>query len=658
MRRLAPHVPVLLPGLASVGLMLTWAAHDGGYDSDTWYWGALVSLALLAAVVVGLGDLRPRMSRPSTFALALFVLYVAWSYLSISWAASPGDALQGSNRALLYLLVFALLTALPWNPNAALFALMAFAVGVGLIGLVLMFRIAFGHDASGLFMGGRLAAPSGYFNSTAALFTADAFVAIALATRRQLPALLRGFLLALASVGLDLAVLAQSRGWLFTLPLVAIVTLVLLKDRLRVAAAGVIVAAATLAPLRGLLHLYQSSQASGTAAASAARPALVSCAVALVAGTLIAWSETRLRPTPLSMARRRVIGTAAAVIAVAAVGLAGVVATHGHPFRFISRQWQGFSHPQTTSTGSHFTDVGSGRYDFWRVSLDALLAHPVGGLGQDNFADYYITHRRTSEEPEWTHSLELRLLAHTGSVGFALFAAFMVAAVAAALRGRRDRNALTQAVAGVALIPLVVWLIHGSVDWFWEMPALSGSALGFLGMAGALGRPGEGELAVRRATRKVPRAFVGATGAVALVAAVIVLGFPYASVREISVASDIRQTDAAQALHDLSIAADLNPLSSDPGRVGGTIALQSGRYADAESRFGQAISREPGGWYAWLGQGLAASALGDRTRAHRDYQVAASIDSQESAVAQALRRVYSAHPLTPAQALQMLALAE
>ena len=65
--------------------------------------------------------------------------------------------------------------------------------------------------------------------------------------------------------------------------------------------------------------------------------------------------------------------------------------------------------------------------------LDAFLAHPIGGLGQDNFADYYVSRRRTDEEPAWTHSLELRLLAHTGLVGFLLFAAFLVAAIAAAM---------------------------------------------------------------------------------------------------------------------------------------------------------------------------------------------------------------------------------
>ncbi len=141
-----------------------------------------------------------------------------------------------------------------------------------------------------------------------------------------------------------------------------------------------------------------------------------------------------------------------------------------------------------SSTGSHFADVGSGRYDFWRVSLDAFLAHPLGGLGQDNFADYYVVRGRTGEEPSWTHSLEMRLLAHTGARRLRCSSpASSPRRCALALRARRRA---TRPARGrwsrSALLPLVVWLIHGSVDWFWEMPALSGPALGFLGMAGSI----------------------------------------------------------------------------------------------------------------------------------------------------------------------------
>lgn len=143
-----------------------------------------------------------------------------------------------------------------------------------------------------------------------------------------------------------------------------------------------------------------------------------------------------------------------------------------------------------------------------------------------------------------------------------------------------------------------------------------------------------------------------------MVIAAVALGLPYLSVREVSLASDLRASNPARALSDLSTAAKLNPLSADPGRLGGTIALQTGRYLDAEQRFAQATSREPGGWYAWLGRGLAASALGDASAARRDFQIAASINRVQPVVREALARVGSAHPLSPGAALGSLVLVQ
>ena len=181
--RRVTHHAAWLPGLLAVALMLVWAVHDGGYDADTWYWGALVMLTLLTTIVIARGPRAIRVSRAAALALVAFALYVAWSYLSISWAASPGDALTGSNRALLYLLVFATMLALPWTVRGALTALLAFALGVGVIAVVLLVRLASGDHVDALVIAGRLSAPTGYFNSTAALFTIEALIAIALAAR-------------------------------------------------------------------------------------------------------------------------------------------------------------------------------------------------------------------------------------------------------------------------------------------------------------------------------------------------------------------------------------------------------------------------------------------------------------------------------------------
>jgi hypothetical protein len=657
LRRLSGNRSALIPALAGLALMLLWAADNGGYDAGTWYWGALALLAVLAITLIALGAARPRFSRASLVALCAFAAFLLWSYLSMTWAEAPGWALEGSNRTLLYFLVFALFLVLPWTPEAALATLLVFVLGVGTIALVLLLRFASSDHVQRLAIDGRLAAPTGYFNSTVALFMMNALLATVLSTRRELPGLLRGALTAIACASLQLCVMGQSRGWLFTLALVVVIAIVLVGDRLRVAAAAVLPIAGTLAATHTLLHAFPGTTSSSLAdaAASAGHASLRICLAVLVLGTLIAWVDKLGVLPSLSRTARRAVGVLVTALVLVSVSAGAIAATHGDPVGFVKRQWNGFSHQAAAGySGSHFAAVGSGRYDFWRVSLDALAAHPIGGLGQDNFSDYYVSRRRTDEEPRWTHSLEMRLLAHTGLVGFGLFAAFLIAALAAATPALRRGTGLTRIVAGAGLLPLVVWLVHGSVDWFWEVPALSGPALGFLGMAAALGMVQPGSTARGPSRRRVPRAVPVLAGAIAFIVAVVVLVFPFLSVREIAAASDLRQSNPTAALHRLSTAADLNPLSPDPGRLGGTIALQSDQFTVAERRFHQAISSEPGGWFAWLGDGLAASALGDSARAYSDFRKARSINSREPVIQQALADVYTKHPLTVARAFGML----
>jgi len=651
--------------------MLVWAVHDGGFDDDTWYWGALLTLSLLA-LVVGSGLGVWGRSRAMSAAVALFALYVAWSYLSIAWASAPGVALDGSNRALLYLIVFALAVLLPWTVEGVLAALLAFAIGVGVIGVVLLVRLASGDHVAALLAAGRMNAPTGYYNATAALFWMDALVCVGLAARRELPGLLRGLLVAFAGSSLQMAILGQSRGWLFTLPIVLVLGALVARDRLRVAVMAVIPVVVALIPVHRLLRIYDNaySVSLNTIAGRAGQTALVLFGIAFVLGTLLAWAD-QVRRRGLSPRARRWAG-GVVLAAVIAGGCAGaVVVSHGSPFSFVARQWRGFSHPQQTDTVSHFADVGSGRYDFWRVALDAFAAHPVGGLGQDNFADYYLPRRRTSEEPEWAHSLELRLLAHTGIVGFGLFAAFLVTGVVVVVRVRRRGPPLASAVAAIALMPLIVWVVYGSVDWFWELPALAAPALGFLGMAMALEPVTVGAVDAVDAAGAEPdgapsrprgrsrglgrsRLLTGGLLAAALIAAVVVLAFPYLSVRETSIADDVQSQNPQGALRHFADAAKLNPLNPIPGRLAGALALTLGENRIAAQRFAQSIAREPGGWFAWLGRGLAASALGDRAQARRDFERAYAINSRQPAIREALRLVDTAHPLTSGKAFSLL----
>lgn len=736
-RRLLSERWTLFAGLIPVALMIMWAWHNGGYDADTWYWGALVALAILTAVLTLQPRARARLSRASMIALVALAAYLAWSYLSMTWAQVPGWALDGSNRTLLYLVLFALFLVLPWTAETAISALVVYALGIGVIALLTMLRLASARHLGGLVIDGRLAGTTGYFNSTSALFMSEALLGTFLASRRELPGLLRGLLLAFAAVSLQLCVMGQSRGWLFTLPAVLILYAVVVPGRLRVVIAAILPALAALLPVHKLLGVFEGHTGASleAAARSAGRISLLLSAGVFVIWTLVAWAE-QLRKVP--QPSRRVVRGVGAVAAVVVVGLgvAGVfAATHGDPVSFVKRQWHGFVHIQyAPSSSSHFFSVGSGRYDFWRVSLDAVKAHPIGGLGQDNFADYYITRRHTGEEPRWTHSLEFRLLAHTGIVGFVLFVVFLIAALVGAAGAIRRGNRLVAVAAAGALIPLIPWLVHGSVDWFWEIPALSGPTFAFLGMAAGLGRrrveeavpgtapapasaeastsdaapaadaapapatptahaapapapdaapaPGaapapdaapEPETPTERGApapeippaaapgpRRLPvtvRIAGGLLGVVALVAATVALGFPYLSVRYTSLAADVRAKNPAVALSDLSKAADLDPWSPEPTRLAGIIALGGGRPQLAEQWFTKTINREPKGWFAWFGKGLAASALGDSVQAARDFRIATSINTQQPVVADALSRVNTDHPMTPAEAFRSLAAA-
>lgn len=690
--RLRSEGVVLVPALLAVGLFVYWGAHGGGYEPTTWEPSALLVLGLLVASAAGLGLDRLRASRPQAIALGLLAAYVAFSYLSIAWAPSPGDALDGSNRALLFLMLFALFALLPWRGWTALVTLSAFALGIGTIAVVTLARLGSAGQIPALFNGARLDAPVGYVNGSAALLLMAATVSIALAARRELPVLLRGLLLSLAAAALQLSVLCESRGWLFALPVVLVLSLLLIpgRDRLRFALWGLIPFAGSALALPALLDVFTQADAAPTAAATlralvrtsdhAANVALLVCTGVLAAGLGLAALDRRTSVPPGVARGANRIGAGIAILAVLGAIVAGFALTDGRPDQKVADYWNRSNGYQATTPGrSRFAAVGSNRPDFWRVSLKAFADRPLVGLGQDNWGAYYLRERRSAEQPRWTHSFELRLLAHTGLVGFLLFAGFLAAALTAALAGRRRAGREAAAVAAIALLPLVVWLVHGSVDWFWEIPALSGPALAFLALGGAAMRqvepagapsrelpadaggggrrpaPAGAPTPPARASQARARR-IGPTialGALALLAA-LALALPYLAEREVAAAAGGWSSDPARAFERLDRAADLDPLSSRPELVAGVIALQLGRPRVAGQRFAQALGRDAGDWFAYFGSGLAASARGDAARARRYYERALALDPGEPLVREALGRVGGRNPLTAREAFGSL----
>jgi O-antigen ligase len=665
--------------IATLATLILWAADNGGYDTVVWLPSALVLTAVSAWTRLVLGRALPA-SRPARVALALLALYTAWSFLSITWASDKGAALLGSDRTLLYLTLFYLVTQLSWNWRRLQLGLLIYLGGVGIVTAITLARLSFGHGA-GLLQDGALASPLGYHNATAALGTIGAGIAIILLGGRHLRPWARITCAAVATVCLEMSLLAASRGWLYTLPVIVVVLVALAPQRGRRIAWAAIPVAATVATLPWILHAYHvaaistSSVAGERAAAAATAPAARAALVFAVLAALVTFLVDRLDAAFAISARGlRLVRLGAGMVGMSALGAAVVGLIVLLANGSLSRGWHQFTTDAPVSAGvSRFTQLGSGRYDFWRVALDNFLSHPLGGLGQDNFAQVYTAARHTGEQPTWVHSLELRLLVHTGAIGFALFAAFVLIAVRAVVSRRRATAVPGQLLLAAALVPLTVWVIHGSVDWFWEMPALSGPAFVFLAAAVALapdrlapvsfrlavmnraaavGRDrwqrldGAARPRVQRVRAVLPLRVLGLVGPlVVLGAAVIALGPAYLGERDIASARTVSATKPAAALADLRHAASMEPFSYEPALMSTAIQLAADRPAAALTQARVGLQRDSGSWLLWLERGLAAGSDG-----RADLEQARKLDPREPVIATAIRRAGTAHPLTIVEA--------
>ena len=662
-------LPALLLASPVLVLCAWWSLDDGGYGATRWMIGALVMAILLAMGAWAIGSRLAAPSRATSIAAGALAAFTLWSFASILWADAPGAALEGSQRTLLYLLTFVLFALLPWTPRALLAGVGAFVAVVTGVALITLLRVGGGQDPSQLLIEARLAEPLGYQNATAALWTMAALPALGLAVRRESTWALRGASLAAAGLLIGLAVMSQSRGWLVALPILALVALATHPERWRWLAGAICVGAVVLAWSGALLEPYAvggGARPAGTATelraalkdAAAALWAIV--AVLLALGAALGLAERRQRaPLPAPWLRRASRPAGAGLAAIIAIGgvVAVLAATDGRPTARLDSAWTSFSDIESTAGGegaSRFTALGSTRYDFWRVAVDAWRAHPAAGLGQDNFAQAYLVGRRSElEEPRWTHSLWLRLVTHTGLVGALLFVAFLAAALWAAnpWRSPAPDPSRRRAAAALALLPAAVWLVHGSVDWLWEFPALSVPALALLGAAGAAQRDRAGAAEpVRDRSRLVA---AGAAAGALLTFAVIVPS--YIAARDVTWAATHWGADRAAAYARLDRARALNPLGQRASLTEGVIAVRAGEPGRARRALTRAARREPRDWFARFELGLLASARGDERDATRQLTVARARNPRDPLVAMALARARGPNPVSFAEADRVFA---
>ncbi len=375
--------------------------------------------SLLAAVVwLGIAivsSLRP-LPRPSAATWLLLGL-TGWTLLSALWG-QPGAALRTAPLVALYAGV---LLVAEWSGGLRqLDALRVAVVLVALAGLVA--RAADVAPTGGGPHSERLAWPVTYANGLGLLAVYGVLLCAGLP--RAAPAA--------AAVCGAAAYLTFSRSALLVGAGAA-----LLLVALRPAAARGIAGAAL-----GVAAVAALDATGGTAG-----PTLVP-AVALAAAT------AHLLPIPsnnvLFGAARKVLVVGALLVAVAGAAFAQPLAAR-------------FAAPAPDERNAHrLLDVsGHGRTRLWRIAWDEGSSHPVLGGGAGTWARE-ATARIGLDAPANAHSLYLETFAELGLVGLALLLAAL---------------ALARAREPAALALLAAFVVHASVDWDWQLPAVTIPAL-------------------------------------------------------------------------------------------------------------------------------------------------------------------------------------
>ena len=637
--------------LALLAIAVYWTVEQGGLAPTTWPPGALFLLALAIVAAAARGWRFEPAPRTAVVSIVCLVGFAAWNYASIAWAAVPGDAWTGANETLLYAVAFLLAVQTLWRGGSVLLTLGLYGAAVAIVGLVELVSTVYASNPAASFSDGRFESPLGYQNAEAAVFLAALWPLLAIVASREISPLLRGPAAGLSTVLVELALLGQSRGSALALPIVLVIYLALSPRRLRAALFATLPALGTALAAPRILHVYTAltGGGGGTSALHRALAAVVTTAVA----TTILGVTAALLDRQIDVGRRamRVAVIAVSVAAVAAAGAGAVAAAHYDASGRIAHAWHQFKNNEApTAASSHLVSgFGSNRYDFWRVAWHLFERHPVEGVGSDNFATFYVKERTSYEEPRYPHSVELRTVSQTGSIGTALLVVALGAALWLGLRGRKRISVQDQAARAAALSLFAYWLVHGSVDWFWEFPALTVPALCALGMAARVAKPADptgapGEPAGPRPARRTRRAALAATAVLLALAAGGSIALPWLSARAVAKAASTWATDPSGAAADLRLARRLNPLDDQADVTAGAIASRRHDWHAMQQAFARAARRNPVSWYTRLELAIADIELGRTPAARTELALARSLDPREPTLSLVADGI--AHPRT------------
>lgn len=453
------------------------AFFSGGYFDGPRFAATLTAWALVLVIAVA----APRPLPDSTagrLALAGLALIAVWTAASISWAPLSEPATDSTVRLLLYLgaLVAAgaafreRLALRAVEPALALGATVV--IGYGLVGRLLPDLIQLDQSVRAL---GRLEQPITYWNAEGALAAIGLVLCARLAGTPSRPLAMRVLAAAGgAPLGMGLY-LSYSRGAIAAALVGLVVLLATAPTWEQLRAATIAAVAALGAALAGGVFGTVASLSGSVSERQSDGVIVLVLGLALMGAAGVAQALAR-RAELSGRTRTGRLAIASRLPAVAALcvalGLAGLVVA--------GLREHGSADELSKRTGiSRLTSADSRRYDYWRVGLDAFADHPLRGVGSGGFRVEWVRERPVRESALETHSLPLEMATELGLPG--LFGLGLLV-VGVGLAGRRALRLHPELAPG-ACAALAVWGLHATIDWDWQLPAVT---LPAIVLAGAL----------------------------------------------------------------------------------------------------------------------------------------------------------------------------
>jgi hypothetical protein len=575
-------------GLAAALVVGGLAFANGGYFPVSWGWAALALLWIVAVALVF--DVASEAGALERLFLGAMAGLAGWIFLSLLWTDSVPKTILEGERMVVYLGAGAAGVLLVRRSSVAallvgIWAAATVTSGYGLLSRLFPDRLGSHDPVSGL----RLSDPVGYWNAFGILAAMGTLLALGLAARSG--PVLRCFAAGSTVVlTLTLYFTFSRGGWI---ALFAGGAAAIAVDRRRL---QLITTALALAPWC-VITIWTASTSHALTRTGASLDAVVrdghGLAVIAIAMVVVAsltalvldWLEATVSPT--HTAQRLYAGT---LIFVLVASLVVVFGRYGFPPTLARKAYDAFNASPARATSLNrrlFSLSGNGRTEQFHTAWQQVKEHPVLGAGAGTFDLYWFQHRRVGATVHDAHNLYLETLSELGPPGLVLLVLMLGVPLVTVRRAR------SSPLGPVVFAAYVAFLLHAAVDWDWEMPAITLTALGAVLALMALAR--------RNPESKplLPRLrWTSLAATVALIAFALIGLLGNEAVSASSKSNRLghlvrAESQARRAMHFAS-------WSSAPWRRLGEAQLNAGQVAAAQASFRKAISKDPRDWTLWF----------------------------------------------------------